>query len=419
MKPVLKLTLPKDHMERLHYIKRMFPSAKGADLPSGWQGGRFNALNKLHSINAVAYARNRDFLNGSVTRLSPYLRHGCLTLNETFAVINSKFGSAAESLLMQVARRDFWRQVWFAQGNAIYSEMEPPKVALGHAPLTEVVKQGNTGLPCMDAFIGDLLTTGYVHNHARMWIASYIVHHLKIDWREAADWFEAHLIDGDIASNHLSWQWVASTFSSKPYYFNKDNLARFTGEKHCANCTAKCPFDASYEALSASLFSQPATAEAKKYAVKTIPIKPVTIHSAVAVYVHDEMLSPANSLFSHPFTKIFVFDPQLYADWSLNRIQFMADCLSEMMNVEVWVGDTYEVLLQRGVGQVITQATPNLKIKEILAPFITKWQPVDKLANVAVSEKRLRRFSRYWEKVGPVLLGSDNVDSRQDQLTEA
>jgi deoxyribodipyrimidine photo-lyase len=82
------------------------------------------------------------------------------------------------------------------------------------------------------------------------------------------------------------------------------------------------------------------------------------------------------------------------------------DCLSEMMNVEVWVGGTYDVLMQRNVGELITQATPNPKIKEMLAPFLTKWQPLDKLVDVEMSEKRLQRFSRYWEKAGPLLLNA-------------
>jgi len=261
-------------------------------------------------------------------------------------------------------------------------------------------------LPCMDAFVDDLLTTGYVHNHARMWLASYVVHHLKIDWREAADWFEAHLLDGYVASNHLSWQWVASTFSSKPYYFNKENLARYTGEKYCAGCTADCPFDASYETLQARLFTQPARTDAKRYLLHPVSMKTATTHKAVAVYIHDEMLSPNNSVLSQPFPKIFVFDPQLHGDWPLNRLQFVMDCLSEMMNVEVWAGDTYEVLMQRNVGELITQATPNTRIKEMLTPFLTKWQPVDKLVDVEMSDKRLQRFSRYWDKAGPLLLNT-------------
>jgi deoxyribodipyrimidine photo-lyase len=406
MKPAQKLTIPNDRMERLHYVRRVFPNAEGDDLTNGWAGGRSKALTKLNSVDAVAYGRNRNFLNGSVTHLSPYLRHGCLTLNETFAAIKGKFGLTAENILMQLAWRDYWRQVWITRGNAIYSEMEPPKVALGYAPLTEAVRQGKTGFPCMDAFIDDLLTTGYVHNHARMWLASYIVHNLKIDWREAADWFEAHLLDGDIASNHLSWQWVASTFSSKPYYFNKENLARYTGEKYCAGCTAHCPFDASYETLQARLFTQPTSADAKHYPLNPVSMKASSMHKAVAVYIHDEMLSPNNSVLNQPFPKIFVFDLKLYGSWPLKRLQFVMDCLSEMMNVEVWVGDTYEILLQRNVGELITQATPNPRIKEILAPFLTKWQPVDKLVDVEMSDKRMQRFSRYWEKAGPLLLNT-------------
>ncbi len=135
----------------------------------------------------------------------------------------------AEKLLLQFAWRDYWRQVWFAEGNAIFSEMEPPKVVIGHALLNDSVAQGHSGLPCMDGFINELLTTGYVHNHARMWLASYVAHHLKIDWRVAADWFEAHLLDGDSASKLLSWQWVESTFSSKPYFYNKREFKSIYG----------------------------------------------------------------------------------------------------------------------------------------------------------------------------------------------
>ncbi len=405
MKPAQKLSIPHDRYERLHYIRRLFPDAKGPDLESEWAGGRLNGLKKLNSIDVVSYARNHNFLNGAVTHLSPYLRHGCLTLNETFDSVKKRFGSQAEKLLLEFAWHDYWRQVWYAKGNAIYSEMEPPKVAIGHEALSEDVKQGETGLPCMDAFINDLLTTGYVHNHARMWLASYIVHHLKIDWRAAADWFEAHLLDGDTASNHLSWQWVASTFSSKPYFFNKENLSRHTGEKYCATCKVDCPFDTSNETLNDRLFNQTLVPIAKQYALMSLPKKTVSVFPAMAVFVHDEMLSAANALLEKPFPKIFVFDPQLHGTWSLNRLQFMADCLSEMEEVEIWLGDTHEVLMNRGVGQVVTQDTPNRKIKELLESFSPKWQPVAKFVDVEISEKRLKRFSRYWEKVGPLVLG--------------
>lgn len=404
MSPVQKLLIPSDRIERLHYIKRQFPNARGEDLAFEWSGGRVNALRKLNSLDALAYARNRNFINGAATHLSPYLRHGCFNLNEVLVFVKRRFGLSAENLVMQLAWRDYWRRVWFDQGDAIFNAMEPAKVALGYQPLGDAVRQGKTGLPCMDAFIADLLRAGYVHNHARMWLASYIVHHLKVDWREAADWFEAHLLDGDLASNHLSWQWVASIFSSKPYYFNKENVGRYTGEKYCATCKAKCPFDESYEALNARLFAQSATTSAKHYAIKQLPMRATSSFKTIGVFVHDEMLSATNDLLQKPFPKFFVFDPQLHGHWSLNRLQFVADCLSEMMNVEVWLGDTYEVLMSRGVGQIVTQDTPNLKVKETLQPFLPRWQAATKLVDAEISQKRLKRFSRYWEKVGPLLM---------------
>jgi deoxyribodipyrimidine photo-lyase len=74
-------------------------------------------------------------------------------------------------------------------------------------------------------------STGYLHNHERMWIAAYLVHFGKMHWRALADWTHYHFLDGDIAANHLSWQWVASNFSGKPYYFTSENIERYAGVK--------------------------------------------------------------------------------------------------------------------------------------------------------------------------------------------
>lgn len=405
MAQATKLILPCDRAERLQYIRRMFPTAIGSFLADDWRGGRHEALKRLNSIDAVAYNRNRNFINGAVTKLSPFLRHGCLTLKEASDSARERFGEHAEKFVFELAWRDYWRRVWYDMGDGIFSDIEDPKVALGDKLMPDFIRQGITGLPCMDGFIRDLTQHGYVHNHARMWFAAYVVHWLKVDWREAADWFENNLLDGDKASNHLSWQWVASLFSSKPYFFNKENLARYTGEKYCANCKITCPFDDSYEGLSDKLFGNQTPSAAKIHKVST-PLKvAMSTHQAVAIFVHDEMLSAAHPLMHRSIPKIFVFDDMLHGRWPLKRIQFVADCLNELQDVEVWMGDTPTVLKQRGVGQVITQQTPNKQIKALLEPFNTTWLPEVKFTEVEISEKRLKRFSRYWEKVGPELLG--------------
>jgi deoxyribodipyrimidine photo-lyase len=81
-----------------------------------------------------------------------------------------------------------------------------------------------------------------------MWLASYVVHVRKVHWRCGADWLYGHLLDGDLASNHLSWQWVAGTGSSKPYLFNADNVARYASAPWHSPHTV---LDTSYEALAA------------------------------------------------------------------------------------------------------------------------------------------------------------------------
>ncbi len=403
-----KLILPSDRMERLQYIRRMFPQAKGRNLIETWQGGRKQALTRLSEVDAVTYGRNRNFINGAVTRLSPYLRYGCLTLQEVSDNVLHRFGKQQSArLISELAYRDYWRQNWYRHGNAIFSDMEDAKVPLGENLLPAYISQGITGLPCMDEVIRSLFNEGYVHNHARMWFAAYVVHWLKVDWRKAADWFESHLLDGDIASNHLSWQWVASTFSSKPYYFNKQSLARFTGEKFCASCRVSCPFDDDYETLSKNLFPNVQTRTKKVYPIKMPEKMAISQPSSVSVYIHDEMLSPTNPLTKLAMPKFFVFDEEMYDEWPLKRIQFIADCLSEMPEVEVWLGDTRSVLLENGVGQVISQNTPNLQIKSMLSPFNPIWQEEEKFTKADVSLKRLERFSRYWEKVQPDILGGD------------
>ena len=139
-----KLNIPCDRTERLHYIRRQFPQVKGFELSDDWHGGRLNALKRLNQVDTVAYGRNRNFLNGAVTRLSPYLRHGCITLKETFDNVQGRFKHSAEKLVFELAWRDYWRQVWYAQSNHILSDLEAPKVAIGYKPLPDEVKTAKT-----------------------------------------------------------------------------------------------------------------------------------------------------------------------------------------------------------------------------------------------------------------------------------
>ena len=245
-----------------------FPEAEGP--LSDIRGGRQAAERQLKQVDAKRYGRSRNHLDGAVTRLSPYIRHGVLTLAEVRDAVFQRIRNRDDGgkLINELGWRDFWQRMWGELGDGIEDDQEPLKT--GHDPasysreLPEDIRDGRTGLACMDGFREELVNTGWLHNHARMWMAAYLVHWRRVHWKAGADWFLEHLLDGDPASNHLSWQWVASSFSHKPYVFNRGNLERYSDGRYCQNCPSagQCPFEGSYDQLESQLFApQPAIRE--------------------------------------------------------------------------------------------------------------------------------------------------------------
>ncbi len=244
------------------YLRSQFPAAAALDSGlSPWPGGRAAAVLRLAAIEPASYGRTRNYLDGAVTRLSPYLRHGVVSLAEVLRRARSLVGDhpkAAYKFVSELAWRDYWQRLYEQWGQGVWHDREDYKTgwqAGDYAPeLPSDITQSRTGLACMDSFSEELRQIGYLHNHSRMWMAAYIVHWRRVRWQAGARWFLTHLLDGDPASNNLSWQWVASTFSHKPYFFNRDNLEKYTAGRYCRECRAACPFQGSYDELAQSLF---------------------------------------------------------------------------------------------------------------------------------------------------------------------
>lgn len=249
------------------YAREQFPEAAAVDdHVAETRGGRRAAKQALRRAQTGrTYAKTRNHLDGAVSRLSPYLRHGVLSLAESrdAALTRERQLDESEKFINELAWRDYYQRVYAAIGDGIWDDREPYKTGLRPddytGDLPDDIRAGQTGLACMDAFSDDLARTGYLHNHARMWLAAYVVHWRRVKWQAGARWFLEHLLDGDPASNNLSWQWVASTFSHKPYIFNRENLERFSDGRYCRECPVRhrCPFEGSYETLEQRLFGKP------------------------------------------------------------------------------------------------------------------------------------------------------------------
>jgi deoxyribodipyrimidine photo-lyase len=221
--------------------------------PSTWVDAppptRSAALARIARVRPAAYARTRNHLDGAVTGLSPYLTHSLVTLREVLAgVLERESLGVQHKLVFELGWREYFRHVWAHEGERIlHSLHEGARPDADYVPaLPADIRGARTAVPAIDEAVRTLYATGTLHNHARMWLASYVVHLRHVHWRAGADWLVAHLLDGDLASNHLSWQWVAGTASRKPYLFNADNVARHAPPRwHSAGTV----IDQSYEAL--------------------------------------------------------------------------------------------------------------------------------------------------------------------------
>lgn len=189
-----------------------------------------------------SYAKQRNFDFGpgersNVSGLSPYLRHRLIGEDEVVRAVLSKHRiSAADKFVQEVCWRTYWKG-WLEQRPAVWhnylEELAAAKAAVDSdrmlARKLALAVSGETGVAAFDAWAKELVETGYLHNHTRMWFASIWIFTLRLPWVLGADFFYRHLLDGDPASNTLSWRWVAGLHTvGKHYLARADNIRHYT-----------------------------------------------------------------------------------------------------------------------------------------------------------------------------------------------
>ena len=365
---------------------------------------------RIAAVRPAAYARTRNALDGAVTGLSPYITHGFVTLAEVLA------GGAARHLLdvqhkfvFELGWRAYFRHVWQHRGEGILRSLHegplPDDAYAGELPAD--IRSGCTGVPVVDEAVRTLYATGVLHNHARMWLASYVVHVRKVHWRTGADWLYCHLLDGDLASNHLSWQWVAGTGSSKPYLFNADNVARYAPASWHSPGSV---IDTSYEALD-RMARQPRSEFHAQLCSPSLPEPPLgteppvelglTAPDAAAVEGRDVWLVHPWSLGSLPTSLpidtvvigVFLADFHRAWPWSERRWRFVGSRMTELA-AQRWHGDAAAIgAALAGARSVRSIAEPHL------APWLSRWGTCD--AGPALFprvDRRCDSFSQWWPR---------------------
>ncbi len=363
---------------------------------------------RIAGVRPAAYARTRNALDGAVTGLSPYITHGLVTLTDVLAGVAAHHPlDMQHKFVFELGWRAYFRHVWQHRGDGILQSLHPGLLAdeaYANA-LPADIRQACTGVPVVDQAVRTLYATGMLHNHARMWLASYVVHVRKVHWRAGADWLYGHLLDGDLASNHLSWQWVAGTGSRKPYLFNADNVARYAP---AAWHSPGSVIDTSYEALE-RMALQPRRAGLKPSGDPSLPEPPLsaaapdglglTAPDAAAVkdgdvwLVHPWNLGPlpADLPAGTRVIGLFVADFHQAWPWSDRRWRFVGQRMAELA-APCWYGDAAAIgAALQGARSVRSIAEPHL------APWLAGWADcVAAPALFASVDRRCDSFSNWW-----------------------
>lgn len=183
-----------------------------AQLPRGGEAAGRERLDAWFADGIADYDRLRDDLTADATsRLSPHLHLGTVSANEVASRIDLR-RRGHEPFLRQLCWRDHAHQLLAARPDLTDRDLRPRDDRWVDDPeLVEAWRAGRTGYPVVDAGMRQLVAEGFIHNRARMIVASFLTKHLYVDWRVGAAHFDRWLVDGDVASNTSQWQWVAGT----------------------------------------------------------------------------------------------------------------------------------------------------------------------------------------------------------------
>ena len=208
-------------------------------------GSREEALMLLAAFLPKAgksYKRNRNFDLGAgqhkhVSQLSAYIKRRIITEEDVLRkVLSAHSLNEAGKFIDEIFWRTYFKgwlesrpHIWVQYCADVHHLTHELQTQSGLRDRWAAACLGETGIDCFDAWAKELAETGYLHNHARMWFASIWVYTLQLPWQLGSDFFLRHLLDGDAASNTLSWRWVVGLHSvGKTYLARAENIHRFT-----------------------------------------------------------------------------------------------------------------------------------------------------------------------------------------------
>jgi len=316
-------------------------------------------LQRIRSIDPVKYGSTRNYINGSVTYLSPYISRGIISTKFVLDEILKQGYQPAQigKFIQELAWRDYWQQVWIAKGEDINQDLKHPQTPVSNSGISKAIVDANTGIEAIDSAIQEFYKTGYLHNHLRMYIASIACNSGQSHWKLPAQWMYYHLLDADWASNALSWQWVAGSNANKKYVANQENI-----NNYCFTNQQDTFLDVPYESLPSleipNVLKEIATVDLKTPLPKkgSIVIDESLPSCIYNFYNLDPLWKKEISA-----NRILLLEPSHFQEYPVSQktIDFILKISEENIpNIQIYVGEFDELIKDHDFGDIYYKEHP-------------------------------------------------------------
>lgn len=314
-------------------------------------------LNRLENIDPVKYARTRNFIDGDVTYLSPYISRGVISLRQVAKhVLKNHQPSQIEKFLQELAWREYWQRIWQNIGDKIFTDIKQEQKDVVHRKMVAAIENADTGINAIDEQIELLYQTGYMHNHVRMYVSSIACNIAKAHWLQPSQWMYYHLLDGDLASNCLSWQWTAGAFSSKKYYCNQENINRYT------NSNQQNSFlDCSYEQLTQLQIPEALQEKSNFFPEMELPKTPLPgLQNHQPILIYNAYNLDPDWHAGEAVNRILLLEPSHYKKFPVSEkvLQFIIDLSKNIDSIQIFTGEFDELKLLAPTSEIIFKSHP-------------------------------------------------------------
>jgi len=313
--------------------------------------------NRIISIDPERYASTRNFKDGMVTYLSPYISRGVISTKQVMNhVLENHPPKSIEKFLQELAWRDYWQQIWIEKKDQINKDLKQEQPNVSNHEMPESIIKARTGIEAIDEAIKEFYQTGYLHNHVRMYIAAMACNMGRSHWKVPAQWMYYHLIDGDWASNALSWQWVAGANANKKYLANQENI-----NKYCYTTQSGTFLDVPYEAFAEMEIPDALKQTASPSLITPLPQRTnVSVDTTKPTLIYNYYNLDPNWYSEEEVNRLLLLEPSIFEQYpiSQNAVDFMLDLSENIDGIQLFVGDFEEFVQETNVKEIIFKEHP-------------------------------------------------------------